>query len=121
MSNSVAYLTSRVNFLQVSPEIPVTKQRNPDKYDSEEAFEANKKELVADLIVKAKQVDYLINSLPVPESEEAQAKRLQALEEEMTIANAEYKKAVEQAKSLHAQITALLNLMLEDTETGLLT
>lgn len=87
MSNSIAYLTSRVNFLQVSPDIPITKQRNPEKYDSEEVFEgkylnllrnlvnsrlANKKELVADLIVKAKQVDYLINSLPVPESEEAQ-------------------------------------------------
>jgi hypothetical protein len=33
---------------------------------------ANKKELVTDLIVKAKQVEYLINSLPEPEPEEEQ-------------------------------------------------
>ena len=39
MSNTVAYLTSRANFLQVSPEIPVTKQRNPDKYDPPDVFE----------------------------------------------------------------------------------
>jgi len=32
----------------------------------------NKKELVRDLIVKAKQVEYLINSLPEPEPVEEQ-------------------------------------------------
>lgn len=72
MSNSIAYLTTRSNFKQVSPEVPVTKQRNAEKYDAPEVFEANKKELVGDLIVKAKQIDYLINSLPEPEPEEAQ-------------------------------------------------
>lgn len=74
---------------------------------------ANKKELVNDLIVKAKQVEYLIKSLPEPEPEEeqvcvssylachvpkysrsTQAKRLQTLDEEMTLANAEYVQAV---------------------------
>lgn len=39
MSTSIAYLTSRSNFLQVDPEIPITKQRNPDKYDPPEVFE----------------------------------------------------------------------------------
>ena len=39
MSNSIAYLTSRSNFLQVSPEIPVTKQRNPEKFDPPDVFE----------------------------------------------------------------------------------
>ena len=33
---------------------------------------ANKKELARDLIVKAKQVEYLITSLPEPEPEEEQ-------------------------------------------------
>ncbi len=33
---------------------------------------ANQKELVTDLIVKAKQIEYLINSLPEPEPEEEQ-------------------------------------------------
>lgn len=39
MSNTVAYLTTRANFLQVSPDVPVTKQRNPEKFDAPEVFE----------------------------------------------------------------------------------
>ncbi|SRR6266540_3991409 len=134
MSNSIAYLTSRANFLQVSPEIPITKQRNPEKYDPPDVFNgmhtsdsfqiptspvnflANQKEMVTDLIVKAKQIEYLINSLPEPEPEEEQvsfvflslrpsiqyltirqAKRLKGLEEEMQVANAEYIQAVNRA------------------------
>lgn len=37
---------------------------------------ANKKELVADLMMKAKQVEYLIQSLPAPEPEEEQVEFL---------------------------------------------
>lgn len=33
---------------------------------------ANKRELVNDFVVKAKQIDYLIQSLPEPEAEEVQ-------------------------------------------------
>ena len=88
MANSVAYLTSRANFTQVSPDIPITKQRNPEKVDAPDVFEgtiyivslelgtqlnlANKKEMVNDLMVKAKQIEFLINSLPEPETEENQ-------------------------------------------------
>jgi mediator of RNA polymerase II transcription subunit 21 len=96
MSRSIAYLTSHANFVQVSEEIPVTKQRNPDKVDPPDVFEgesthssprfvssslthtgakkANKKELVDDLMVKAKQIEYLIQSLPTPEPEEVQVR-----------------------------------------------
>ncbi|KAJ7708454.1 hypothetical protein B0H16DRAFT_1668008 [Mycena metata] len=135
---TIAYLTSRSNFVQISPEIPITKQINPEKYDPPEVFEgraalrvitfcliqgmvANKKKLVTDLIVKAKQVEYLIKSLPEPEPEEDHlcAKRLQALDDEMTLANEEYIQAVARSKDLHAQITDTLRLMLEETETGL--
>ncbi len=35
---------------------------------------ANKKELVTDLMAKAKQVEYLIQSLPQPEEEEEQVR-----------------------------------------------
>jgi len=120
MSNSIAYLTSRSNFVQVSPEVPVTKQRNPEKYDPPDVFEANKKELVADLIVKAKQVEYLINSLPEPEPEEEQAKRLAALEEEMQAVNAEYIQAVDRAKNLHGQVKEALLSILSDTDADLI-
>lgn len=39
MSSSIAYLTSRANFVQVSADIPVTKSRNPDKVDAPDVFE----------------------------------------------------------------------------------
>jgi hypothetical protein len=39
-----------------------------------EVCAANKKELVTDLVVKAKQVEYLIKSLPEPEPEEEQVR-----------------------------------------------
>ncbi|KAK0438446.1 hypothetical protein ARMSODRAFT_896710 [Armillaria solidipes] len=114
MSNSIAYLTTRANFLQVSSQVPVTKSRNPEKYDAEEVFEANKKELVTDLMAKAKQVEYLIQSLPQPEEEEEQAKRLQQLEEEMTVANTEYVAALKRTKNLHSQVADLLRTMLSE-------
>lgn len=90
MSSSIAYLTSKANFLQVSPDVPITKQRNAEKVDPPDVFEGvfslntfysrvfivlsieNKKELVTDLMVKAKQIEYLISSLPQPEPEETQ-------------------------------------------------
>ncbi|KAJ7036020.1 hypothetical protein C8F04DRAFT_954369 [Mycena alexandri] len=120
MSSTIAYLASRSNFVQISEEIPITKQRNPDKYDTPEALEANKKELVTDLIVKAKQVECLIESLPEPEAEEEQAKRLQALDDEMTVVNEEYIRAVARSKDRHSQITDTLRLMLEETDAGLM-
>ncbi|KAJ6556369.1 hypothetical protein B0H19DRAFT_1210759 [Mycena capillaripes] len=119
MARTIAYLTSRANFVQVSADVPITKQRNPEKYDTPEVFEANKKELVTDLIVKAKQVEFLIKSLPEPEPEEEQAKRLQVLDDEMTLANEEYIHAVARSRDLHAQITDVLRLMLKETDTGL--
>ncbi|KAI0286420.1 hypothetical protein BC826DRAFT_1093510 [Russula brevipes] len=97
MSSSIAYLTSRVNFAQVSEEVPVTKQRNPDKVDAPDVFEANKKELVDDLMLKAKQIEHIIQSLPTPEPEEVQAARLAILEEDMERANQEYAAAVARA------------------------
>ncbi|TDL22312.1 hypothetical protein BD410DRAFT_722957 [Rickenella mellea] len=117
MSSSIAYLCSRTNFQQVSDAIPITKQRNPEKVDPPEVFEANKAELVSDLITKAKQVEYLIQSLPVPEPEEEQAKRLQVLEIEMNQANDEYIAAVQRAKDLHSQVSEVLKAMLSSTET----
>ncbi|TFY75178.1 hypothetical protein EWM64_g8834 [Hericium alpestre] len=116
MSSSIAYLTSRTNFVQVSQDIPVTKQRNPDKVDPPDVFEANKKELVTDLMTKAKQVELLIQSLPAPEPEEEQAQRLQALEEEMARANDEYVAAVARAKALHLRISEVLQGILNDNE-----
>ncbi|PAV21688.1 hypothetical protein PNOK_0164500 [Pyrrhoderma noxium] len=116
MSASISYLCSKTNFKQVSNTIPVTKQRNPEKFDPPEVFEANKKELVDDLMTKAKQIETLIKAMPVPESEETQALRLQKLEEDMQQANEEYAAALNQAKDLHAQISDVLREMLSEPE-----
>ncbi|KAJ8496005.1 hypothetical protein ONZ45_g12629 [Pleurotus djamor] len=123
MSRSILYLTTKADFKQVSPEVPVTKQRAAGKADAPDVFEdaspllANKKELVTDLIVKAKQIEYLINSLPEPEPEEEQAKRLSALEQEMTLVNSEYSQAVHRARELHRQISITLRTMLVDADS----
>jgi len=116
MSSSIAYLCGRSNFRQVSEDIPVTKQRNAEKVDPPEVFDANKKELVADLVTKAKQIEYIIQSLPVPEPEQTQALRLKDLEEQMQQTNDEYTTAVQRAKALHAKITEILRTMLDETE-----
>lgn len=42
MSSSIGYLTARSTFLQVSPDIPITKSRHPDKFDSPEVFEGER-------------------------------------------------------------------------------
>lgn len=78
---------------------------------------ANKKELVTDLLVKAKQIEYLINSLPEPEAEEMQVRqriqachhslsvihtlqalRLRDLEQQLSDANDDYTRAVSRAR-----------------------
>ncbi|KAJ6529821.1 hypothetical protein B0H19DRAFT_968143 [Mycena capillaripes] len=117
-------------------DVPITKQRNPEKYDKPEVFEGTlwssplsctavahdhrrfyqqTKELVTDLIVKTKQVEYVIKSLPEPEPEEEQAKRLQVLDD---VCNEEYIQAVARSKDLHAQIADVLRLMLGETDSG---
>ncbi|KAF8588527.1 hypothetical protein K439DRAFT_1538514 [Ramaria rubella] len=119
MSSTVVYLHTRTSFKQVSDEIPITRQRNPDKHDPPDVFEANQKELVTDLVRKAKEIEYLIEALPVPEAEEVQSSRLEQLEKEMQAANEDYKVALERARKLHAHISELLQQMLSDGESPL--
>jgi len=115
MSSTISYLTTRSNFKQVSADVPVTKKRNPEKVDTPEVFEENKNELIHDLVVKAKQIEHLIQSLPGPEPEEQQVMRLARLEEEMNEASGDYIRAVNRAKDLYAQINETLRAMLQDT------
>ncbi|KAI0033642.1 hypothetical protein K488DRAFT_77783 [Vararia minispora EC-137] len=114
MANSINHLTTRVNFVALSDQIPVTKQRNPAKVDTPDEFEANKRELVDDLIKKANEVEHLIKALPPPEPEDVQERRLVALEAEMQQANADYIRAVARAKSLYAQVCDVLKSILDE-------
>jgi len=114
MANSVNYLVSSANFKQVNPDIPITKTR--EKAATAEEFEANKRELVDDLIKKAKQIEILIKSLPIFDPEEEQISRLSALEQEMGVANQEYREAVDRAKMLHKEVSDILEVMLSTHE-----
>ncbi|KAB5592994.1 hypothetical protein CTheo_3548 [Ceratobasidium theobromae] len=118
MSNSVIYLVTRNSFRQVNPNIPITKTRPPEREDPLDVFEANKRELVNDLITKAKQIEYLIASLPPPEPEPEQAARLISLEAQIKQANEEYRQALARARRLHTQVGEALQLMLSDVETS---
>lgn len=121
MSSSIEYLTTRNTFKQVADNIPVAADPRPtSRYDPPDVFAAHQKELVNDLVVKAKQIELLIDSLPEPEAEEVQAKRLQMLENEMSMANEEYIMAVSRAKDLHLQISEVLRAMLDEDDTDLL-
>jgi len=116
MSTSITYLVTRTSFKQVNPNIPITKTRPADREDVGEVFEANQREMVNDLVTKAKQIEYLIQSLPPPELEEVQATRYAQLEAEMQIANKDYREALSRARSLHAQVSSTLRMMLSDVE-----
>lgn len=53
-----------------------------------------------DIVAKSKQIEVLIQSMPVPESEETQVLNLQRLENEMQQANEEYMAALDRASEL---------------------
>ncbi|KAJ7348622.1 hypothetical protein DFH08DRAFT_866246 [Mycena albidolilacea] len=83
---------------------------------------ANQKELVTDLIVKAK-CDSLSQLLRCELGAclrlSLQAERLRILDAEMTNVNDEYIRAVARSKDLHGQVVDMLRLMLGDTDTRL--
>lgn len=114
MSSSITYLTKKSTFKQISEQVPVTRARPADKVDSPEVFENTKQELVSELIHKAKQIEMLISSLPVPEPENEHVARLAQLQNELALANEEYRAAVNRARDLHRQISSLLKTMLSD-------
>ncbi|KAF8308612.1 hypothetical protein DL93DRAFT_2170950 [Clavulina sp. PMI_390] len=111
MSESIKYLSTASSSVQVNPDIPITK-KDPLSVDPEE-FETNKQLMVEDLMAKAKAIGFLIDSLPVAESEEDQVARLKVLEGQLQEANDEYRRALERAKALHARISERLRIMLD--------
>ncbi|KAH7103151.1 hypothetical protein BKA62DRAFT_616539 [Auriculariales sp. MPI-PUGE-AT-0066] len=117
MSRSIDYLHNHTDFRQVSDHIPISKARNPEKVHKGEVLESNRTELVTDLVRKAKQIQYLIDALPVPEPEEQQATRLAQMENELQQANAEYDVATKRARaflflSFETVLTWLLGFLL---------
>ncbi|GJJ13963.1 hypothetical protein Clacol_008220 [Clathrus columnatus] len=106
----------RTTFKQVNDAIPVSRQRAANTYDLPQVFSENQDELVADLMRKAKEIEYLIGTLPLPESTVDQGLRLEQLEKKMQIANDEYRSALERTRALHSHINEMLQRLLSDGE-----
>ncbi|KAG8859088.1 hypothetical protein FRB96_004658 [Tulasnella sp. 330] len=81
---------------KVSSGVPIWKSRGM-RQDSPEVFLSNQKELVKDLMDRAKQIQVLIDALPPPDVEDNQAERLEKINAEMRAANEEYREAVQRA------------------------
>lgn len=119
MYSTLSYLTRKANFQLVNPDFPIT-QTIPTS-DPQDVFEgesrgsargegqrlmrarcpANGKELVADFLRKAKQLEHLISVLPSP-PDEAETD-LEELEREMASVNEEYLEALGVAGEDHCR------------------
>ncbi|GAA5944221.1 Srb7p [Sporobolomyces koalae] len=113
MSSSLSYLSRKSNFKQVNENFPIT-QSIPNA-DPDDVFEANRKELVTDLLRKAKQLEFLIDSLPSPPPEEdvRTGQDLAHLESELQAANQDYLETLTEADRLHARLSESLKALLE--------
>jgi len=132
MFSSIDYLTKKATFKQVVPSIPVT-QEIPDS-EKPEVFQANKKEMVESLLIKAKQIEYLINALPAAADAGQRNNRALSsesepglhgsgdddfaeLESEMKQVNDEYIAVLQQAEQLQGQLRETIRSMLDEHHT----
>ncbi|KAJ7190672.1 hypothetical protein GGX14DRAFT_603909 [Mycena pura] len=101
MARTVAYLTPRTPPSSWSARTSRS-QNNVTRRSTTHRRSLTNKELVVDLMAKAKQVEYLIKSFPVPESEDQHAQQLQALslDDEMATVNKEYTQAMSRSDVL---------------------
>ncbi|GAA5854764.1 hypothetical protein JCM8547_004063 [Rhodosporidiobolus lusitaniae] len=118
--STLSYLSRKASFKQINPNYPVT-QAVPGA-EPDDVFEANRKELVADFVRKAKQLEFLIESLPsqgASSEDDAAAgtreneEEFRKLEEEMKKVNEEYEEALGDAETLHRQLDQSLRGVLE--------
>ncbi|CAD6567001.1 MAG: hypothetical protein TREMPRED_003223 [Tremellales sp. Tagirdzhanova-0007] len=109
-STAIEYITKRTQFEQVSKSIPATlrTQQAANRDDYKVAIET----FTADLTRRAKDVEVLIAALPTKDDSGERAKRLQDLQVEMGIANAEHKEALAQAEELLVELQEALSTAL---------
>ncbi|RXK35233.1 hypothetical protein M231_07511 [Tremella mesenterica] len=103
---SIEYITKRTQFEQTSLSIPQTLS-TPLAAPREE-YKESIQAFVADIVRRSQDIEKLIEALPKKDDSFARAARLQQLQDEMTIANAEYMKAVKQAEELLAELRSAL-------------
>ncbi|KAI8382919.1 hypothetical protein BD560DRAFT_385477 [Blakeslea trispora] len=74
-TNSIYYVHEKSGMAELNPEIPVTQPKV--QADDPQVFQDNVRELVSDLVKKAKEIDALIEVLPgIQQTEEEQVSRV---------------------------------------------
>ncbi|WRT65792.1 uncharacterized protein IL334_002741 [Kwoniella shivajii] len=116
-STSIDYITKRTEFEQTSTAIPTTLQ-TPHAANRAE-YKAAIETFVADIIRRSKDVKKLIENIPQREDSSARARRLTELQEELKVANEEYKVALAQAEELLAELQSALDEALGDHSPSL--
>ncbi|KAG9036261.1 hypothetical protein FRB95_009409 [Tulasnella sp. JGI-2019a] len=117
MNATLVYLMDRTPVGKVSARVPIWKSRGI-RQDSPEVFLNGQKELVKDLMDKAKQIQVLIDALPPPDLEDNQAVRLEKIDAEMRVANEEYRQAIQRARALHAELSDTIQFLLGNNQAS---
>ncbi|KAF8455031.1 mediator complex, subunit Med21 [Kalaharituber pfeilii] len=104
---AIRYISTRHDAATLGNEAKV-KDENATP-DDPATFDAAKYELARDLILKSKQIELLILSLPgIGVSEDEQQERLRALEKELQEAENERKKAVEEKEEMLEKLDTVI-------------
>ncbi|KAI8087770.1 uncharacterized protein B0P05DRAFT_532248 [Gilbertella persicaria] len=114
-TNSIYYVHEKSGMAELNPDIPVTQPKV--QADEPHIFQDNVRELVSDLVKKAKEIDALIEVLPgIQQTEEQQIELLKSLEQENQVANQEYQAAVKEMEQVKDQINQSLLTIADDTQ-----
>ncbi|OXB33614.1 hypothetical protein J007_06718 [Cryptococcus neoformans] len=106
-STSIEYITKRTQFEQTSISIPTTLS-TPNAANRVE-YKAAIETFVADIVRRSKDIQHLIDGLPKPGDSSERAKRLIELQDEIKIANEEYKQVLKQSKELVNELQLALD------------
>ncbi|WWC88065.1 uncharacterized protein L201_002968 [Kwoniella dendrophila CBS 6074] len=106
-STSIDYITKRTEFEQTSKVIPTTLQ-TPHAANRTE-YKAAIETFVADIVRRSKDIKKLIENLPKKDDSSQRAQRLTELQEELKVANDEYKVALVQSEELLMELQSALD------------
>ncbi|WVN87188.1 uncharacterized protein L203_102365 [Cryptococcus depauperatus CBS 7841] len=112
-SSSIDYIVHKSRFEQTSRRIPQTQptENSADPADYRAAIET----FVSDIIRRSKDIQHLIAELPKPGDSSERAQRLQHLQDEIKMANLEYKEVLEQSKKLYKELQNALDTALGES------
>ncbi|KAI8991437.1 hypothetical protein BDF20DRAFT_844641 [Mycotypha africana] len=112
-TNSIYYVHEKSSMVELNKDIPVSQPKI--QADDPQVFQNNMRELVSDLVKKAKEIDQLIEVLPgIHQTEEEQIDILKKLEEENRAANDEYEAAVKEMESVKERINQSLRTITDE-------